>query len=169
MNKFLLFGGLLSALAFPTTSVLAHEADCPFCGQAVTQDTPAQDNEVALKFGRKRIEYKCVFCALAEAHSEYKGDLSIIAPSEKKGEPVLIKREADKWTLAPASAVFVLNEPLKHKLCQAQARAYSTREAAQSFVDANKETLPNAAILTLDEMVKAASGENDAHAQHAAK
>jgi hypothetical protein len=41
--------------------VLAHEAPCPYCAQVITQDTDTQDNEVVLKFGRKRVEYKCVF------------------------------------------------------------------------------------------------------------
>ena len=49
----------------------------------ITPDTTTQDNETVLKAGRKRIEYKCVFCALAEAKTEYKGDVTIIAPSEK--------------------------------------------------------------------------------------
>ena len=49
-----LFAGLLGAallVPFSTGVALAHEAPCPYCGMAVTQDTPTQDNEVALKVG----------------------------------------------------------------------------------------------------------------------
>lgn len=177
MKKQLILGGLFAAtLLAPLGAVrpaFAHEAPCPYCGLTITQDTPTQDNEVALKIGRKRIEYKCVFCALAEARTEYKGDLTILAPSEKKGEPVQIKREGDKWSVLPTTAVFVSNEPLKHKVCQAQARAFSTPEAAKAYIAANKESLPNAQILPLDQMVKVAAGDAapktaapDAHAGH---
>ena len=153
------FAGLLGAAflaPFSVASVLAHEASCPLCGMAITQDTPTQDNEVALKIGRKRIEYKCVFCALAEAKTEYKGDLSISAPSEKKGEPVMLKRSDDKWTALPATAYFVSRDPLKHKMCDVQARAFTTQAAAQAYIDAHKDELADAKPLTLDEMIKVA-------------
>lgn len=151
-----LFAGLFATALLAPLSIpaFAHEAPCPYCGLTVTQDTPTQDNEVALKVGRKRIEYKCVFCALSEAQSEYKGDLSIFAPSEKKGEPVMLQRAGDKWSALPATAAFVLNSPLKHKVCQLQARAFSSPEAARAYIEANKDSLPNAKPLSLDEMVR---------------
>jgi hypothetical protein len=153
------FAGLLGAAflaPFSVSSVLAHEAPCPLCGMAITQDTPTQDNEVGLKIGRKRIEYKCVYCALAEAKTEYQGDLTIFAPSEKKGEPVLLKREGDKWTALPATAHFVSKSKLKHKICQEQARAFSTFEAAQKYIAANQDSLGDAKPLTLAEMLEVA-------------
>lgn len=156
MKHSLILSGLLATTFLAPTLVFAHEAPCPYCNMKITQDTPAQDNEVALKVGRKRIEYKCVFCALAEAVTEYQGDLSIAAPSEKKGEPVVLKRTADKWTALPATAHFVSRDPLKHKMCDMQARAFSTKAAAQAYINAHKDELADAKPLTLDEMVKVA-------------
>ena len=138
MKKQLILGGLLAATLAPFAnfSAFAHEADCPVCAQPITQDTATQDNEVALKFGRKRIEYKCVFCAFSDAKTEYKGDLSILAPSEKKGQPVIIKRTGEKWTTLPAGAAFTMPARLKHKTCQESARAYSSLAAAQKAAKA---------------------------------
>ena len=156
MKHSLILSGLLATTFLAPTLVFAHEAPCPYCAMKIVQDTPTQDNEVALKVGRKRIEYKCVFCALAEAKTEYQGDLSIAAPSEKKGEPVVLKRTDNQWSALPATAHFVARDPLKHKMCDVQARAFTTREAAQSYIDANKDELADAKPLTLDEMVAVA-------------
>ncbi len=135
----------------PGHFALAHEADCPYCQQPVTQDTATQDNEVVLKYGRKRIEYKCVYCALAEAKTEYpEGDVTIAAPSEIKGEPVILKRVDGKWN-APETAVFVAITPLKHKTCNVTARAFSSDEAAKEYIKVNVlETAP----LTLSQLLK---------------
>ncbi len=153
-----IIAGILGAALLPLSSisVLAHEAPCPLCGMTITQDTPTQDNEVALKIGRKRIEYKCVYCALAEARTEYKGDLSISAPSEKKGEPVVLKREGETWTALPEAPYFVSPAKLKHKICQQQARAFTTLEAAQKYLQENKDAVGDAKPLTLAEMLQVA-------------
>ncbi len=144
-RRALLTGALamISAISFPSVpSALAHETNCPYCDRPVTQDTPTQDNEVALKYGRKRIEYKCVYCALAEAKTEYaKGDLSITAPSETKGQPVVLKRTGGKWSLSPATAHFVSPAKLKHKVCQEQSRAFKTKAAAQAYASKNGGTV----------------------------
>ncbi len=154
---------LLSSVATP--AAFAHIAPCPYCAMTITQDTDTQDNEVALRIGRKRIEYKCVYCALAEAQTDYQGDLMILAPSEKKGEPVVIARKAGQWS-APDGTAYVLNAPVKHKVCQEQARAFTSTEAAQKYLDANKEALPGAKIVTLEEMVKTSGAEAGAGATH---
>ena len=131
---------IAATIAVPMMGLLpamAHQAPCPYCQMAITQDTPTQDNETVMKYGRKRIEYKCVFCALAEAKTEYKtGDLTILAPSEKKGSPVVIKRTGGKWS-APATAAFVSTSRIKHKACQSQARAFTTKAAAQAYAKKN--------------------------------
>ena len=134
----LFFPALLGTALLMTVPVGAHEADCPYCDMAITQDTPTQDNETALRYGKKRIEYKCVYCAVAEAKTEYKGDVSISAPSEKKGRPVLLKRTGAKWSALPATAVFVNpSKNLKHRVCQQQSRAFTTRAAATAYANEN--------------------------------
>ena len=146
--------GILTALITViglTTTALAHEAPCPLCGQTITQDTKDQDNEVVLKSGRKRIEYKCVYCALAEAHSDFKGDLTILAPSEKKGEPIKVERKDGKWRALPETAYFVSSEKMKHKVCQEQARAFTTKSSAEAYAKKS-----GAKVLTLAQMLDAA-------------
>lgn len=126
---------LTTALAFPTLNVqpaFAHEAPCPYCQMTVNDATAA-----VLRAGRKRVEYKCVYCALAEAKTEYQGDVAVSAPSEKAGKRVVLKRTGGKWTALPATAYFVAPQHIKHKVCQAQARAFTTRAAAQSFAKKN--------------------------------
>ncbi len=148
------FGG--SQIAF------AHEADCPFCSMPVVQDTDTQDNEVALKYGRKRIEYRCVFCALSEAQNDYKGDLSILAPSETKGAPIQIARKDDKWMASvqkdgawqASSEIVFAAEKVKHKLCQTAYRAFSNQAAFEAWVKANAEVFDaKSESLTLAQMI----------------
>ena len=148
----------LATPAYIAIPAFAHEAPCPYCNMSVTQDTAAQDNEVALKIGRKRIEYKCVYCALADAKTAYTGDLSILAPSEKKDEPVKLLRQNGKWSPAATTggtneAAFVLPGKIKHKICDQQARAFTSTAAAQKYIDANKANLGDAKPLTLDAML----------------
>ena len=146
-----LLAAVAATIAVPTMSVLpalAHSAPCPYCNMAITQDTPTQDNETVMKYGRKRIEYKCVYCAVDEANTEYKtGDLTIAAPSEKKGAHVIIKRTGGKWS-APATAAFVSTARRKHKVRQAQARAFTTKAAAQAYAKKN-----GGDVLTLAQLV----------------
>lgn len=135
--------------------VWAHEAKCPYCSLDVVQDTAQQDNEVALKYGRKRIEYRCVFCALAQAKSEFKGDVTILAPSEVKGKPVVLARKGGKWSATPETAVFVA-EKVNHRQCQTGYRAFSNRAGFDAHVKKNHELLHNAKPLSLAEMVEVA-------------
>jgi hypothetical protein len=148
-----LAASLLALIASPfiTSVASAHEGPCPYCSMPITQDTATQDNEVALKIGRKRIEYKCVYCAVAEAHTEYKGDLSIYAPSEKKGEPVVLKRTGDRWSVLPSTAYFVSNNSVKHRTCEVQARAFTTEKEALSYA---KEK--NLKAISLEQLVASA-------------
>lgn len=143
-------------------SAVAHEAACPFCNLPVVQDTEVQDNEVALKYGRKRIEYRCVFCTMSEANSDYKGDLTIIAPGETKGAPIQIARTGDKWTAsvqkdgawqARDDIVFAA-EKVKHKFCQTGYRAFTNQAAFEAWVKANPDVFDaKSQSLTLAQMV----------------
>lgn len=152
-----ILSGVLAAIlvvpfAVAPHAVSAHEAPCPFCSMTITQDTATQDNEVALKIGRKRIEYKCVFCALSEAATEYKGDLTIVAPSEKKGEPVLLKRESGKWSSTAPGVSFVAHKA-SHKICQETYRAFTTADAANGYTAAHKDVLGDSKPISWDEML----------------
>lgn len=149
-------GGLAVALMAASTSllpsftetVLAHEAPCPYCSQKITQDTDQQDNETVLKYGRKRIEYKCVYCALVDSKTAYKGDLTILAPSEKKGQPVTLRRTGGKWSSTTEGAAFVAQKA-NHKVCHVTYRAFSSQSAAQAYIAERKAQLPDAKPLTL--------------------
>ncbi len=129
--------GALSAVG-TVKPALAHEANCPLCAMPVVQDTATTDNEVALKFGRKRIEYRCVFCALSEAQTDYKnGDVTIYAPSEKKGEPIAIKRVGGKWS-APEGTLFAAQKAT-HKVCPITYRAFASQAGFAAWVKAHPE------------------------------
>jgi hypothetical protein len=141
----------VAAFVVPASSVLAHETNCPVCALPVVQDTAAQDNEVALRFGRKRIEYRCVWCALSEA-PQYKGDVTVLAPSEVQGRPVSLTRTAGKWSASPSSAVFV-GVKASHKVCPTTYRAFTTKAAFDAWVAKNQPLLKGAQPLTLDQMV----------------
>jgi hypothetical protein len=145
--------GTFSGAVLPRPAI-AHEATCPICKLDVVQDTAQLDNEVALKFGRKRIEYRCVFCALSDAKN-YTGDVTILAPSELKGKPVLLTRTSGEWKVAPESAVFV-GQKVNHRSCQVGYRALTSREAFDRWIRANQTLLGDAKPLSLKEMLELA-------------
>jgi hypothetical protein len=126
----------------------AHEGDCPYCKLKLIQNTKDQDNEVVVKFGNKRIEYRCVYCVFKD-QGRYKSDLVVYAPSEKVGEPVILKRTGGKWT-APEGSVF-LNTFTKHASCAELSRAFTTKEAFAAY--AKKHGAETAKPLSLDEFI----------------
>jgi hypothetical protein len=134
--------------------VSAHEADCPICSLPVVQDTDKQDNEVKLRYGRKRLEYRCVWCALQDAQSELKnGDIAIAAPSEKKGEPVVIKRTGGQWS-APEGAVFAAKKA-DHRVCQITYRAFHSKAGFEAWVKAHPEQFDkDAKPVTLEQLLE---------------
>lgn len=155
--------GALALSSFGSVQrAVAHEADCPFCKLPVVQDTDAQDNEVALKYGRKRIEYRCVFCALSEAQSDYQGDLTIIAPTESKGAPLQIARTGDKWTAnvqkdgawQSSDEIVFAAEKVSHKVCQIGYRAFSNQAAFAAWAAAHPDVFDaKSQPLTLAQMI----------------
>lgn len=148
-------GALTAALllaAHVPVRVLAHEAECPHCELDVMQDTPEQDNETAIQYGKKRIEYRCVMCAIADAERSYQGDLTVLAPSEIKGKPVQVTRKGGQWS-APEGTVFV-GKKVKHRYCETGYRAFTSRTAFDAHVKKNKVLLKDAKPLTLAEMVE---------------
>lgn len=161
LTRRLMFAGTLAAVLGAAVvcpaqhPAAAHEARCPVCKLDVVQDADKLDNEVALKFGRKRIEYRCVYCALQDAGT-YTGDITILAPSELKGKPVLLTRKEDKWTVQPETTVFV-GQKVNHRSCQIGYRALTTRDAFGKWVQAHPELPPDARPLTFAEMLAVAN------------
>ena len=138
---------LVGTLGIAATSA-AHEGDCPYCKLKLVQNTKDQDNEVVVKFGNKRIEYRCVYCVVKD-QARYKSDLVVYAPSEKVGEPVVLKRTDGKWS-APEGSVF-LNTFTKHASCAELSRAFSTKDAFAQY--AKKHGAEKAKPLTLSEFL----------------
>jgi len=145
---------VLMAAAF----ALAHDVPCPLCGMKVVQATKDRDNEVVLRFGKKKIEYRCVYCVLADA-GKYNGDLIVYAPSETKGKPVLLQRKAGQWSVvkeadgklvADPDAVF-LNAFDNHAKCAMLSRAFHTKDGFDKYVAEMK--VSGAKALTIDEIV----------------
>lgn len=133
------------------TPSFAHETDCPFCGLKVVQDTKTVDNEVVLRYGNKRIEYRCVLCALAQAKTKYKNDLTILAPSNVKGKPVTITRTNGVWAVKEKDAVFVYAKG-SHEQCQERYRALLSEKDFADYVANLKYT--DAKKLTLDQLIE---------------
>lgn len=151
MNRFktTLIG--LSCLAVGLVPALsaAHEGDCPYCKLKLVQNTKDQDNEVVVKFGNKRIEYRCVYCVIKD-QNRYKSDLIVYAPSDKIGEPIVLKRTDGKWS-APEGAVF-LNTFKKHIDCSELSRGFASKDALLAY--AKKHKVENAKALSLDEFIE---------------
>ena len=143
----LTFLALLSTVGMPAVS-LGHEGDCPYCKMPLVQNSKDQDNEVVVKFGNKRIEYRCVYCVIKD-QKRFKSDLIVYAPSEKVGEPVVLKRIDGKWS-APEGAVF-LNTFKKHSECAELSRAFSSKAACEKYV-ADKKII-DAKPLSLSEFL----------------
>lgn len=151
----ILAAGVATSLSLPLTSpALAHEADCSVCSLPVVQDTDKQDNEVKMRYGRKRIEYRCLYCAMTDAQNELKdGEIAIAAPSEKKGQPVVVKRANGKWS-APEGAVFAAKKA-NHRVCQITYRAFHSKSGFDAWVKAHpdqfdKESKP----VTLEQLLE---------------
>jgi hypothetical protein len=156
MKNTKIFTFALAALlgtALTSTQVFAH-GDCPMCSLPVVDDTAKVDYEVELKSGKKTVDYRCVYCALADA-GEYKGDITVMAPSETKGKKIAIKRVGGKWS-APAGTVFVAAK-VKHNLCQSGYRAFSSRKAFDAWAKNNQATLKGAKPINLTQMLKVAA------------
>lgn len=142
-----------AGMALTPAPAFAHDTKCPHCKLPVVQNTKDLDNEVALKFGRKRIEYRCVLCAVAQAKTEFQGDLSIVAPTEIKGQPVTLTRKDGKWSVSPANAVFIAHK-VNHRFCEFGDRALTGAAAFQPWVDAHRDMLTGAKMLNLDELIE---------------
>ena len=150
---------ILATLAMAASSP-AHEGDCPYCKLKLVQNTKAQDNEVVVKFGNKRIEYRCVYCVIKD-QGRYKSDLVVYSPSEKVGEPVVLKRTAGKWS-APEGSVF-LNSFTKHANCAELSRSFSTKEAFDVY--AKIHGAEAAKPLKLDEFISAVTKPTKSESQ----
>ena len=140
---------LIIATLILSTLTFAHEGDCPYCKLSLVQNTKEMDNEVVVKFGNKKIEYRCLYCIVKD-QKRYTSDLVVYAPSEKIGEPVVLKRFNGEWK-APEGAVF-LNTFKKHAECAGLSRAFSSREAFDRYVAEKK--IVDAKPLTLSEFVE---------------
>lgn len=148
------FLGLIAVLTLATTaSAVPHEAKCPYCKLDVVQDTKEQDNEVVLRYGNKRIEYRCVMCALAQAKTKFKNDLTIVAPSNVKGKPVIITRVNGEWKTDPETALFI-HVKGSHAECEIRYRAVANKDEFDKYVLAHADLLKDAKPLTLKEMVE---------------
>ena len=162
VRRLFLAGSLAAVVAVPLAGIsvrpaFAHEAKCPVCKLDVVQDTDALDNEVALRSGRKRIEYRCVYCALNDARS-YTGDLTILAPSELKGKPVLLSRKEGKWSVQPETALFAsAGAKVDHRGCAAGYRALTSQPAFEKWVQAHRDLLKDAKPLTLVQLLEVAN------------
>jgi hypothetical protein len=107
---------------------------------------------VTVEHAGKSQHYRCVFCALADA-KDLVGDLTVLAASDKKGEPVRITRTAGKWAIAPSEAVFVFAEG-SHEQCQSRYRALLSRESFNAYARQNGSLLGKSKPVTLEQLLQ---------------
>ena len=143
-----LTGSLIGTVMTPA---IAHETKCPYCKLPVVQDTKELDNEVLLRVGNKRIEYRCVMCAFAQSKAKFKGDLTILAPTNVKGKKVTITRKSGQWSADPSTVVFVYQKG-DHKQCQELYRAVPDEKTAAAY--AKNKGFNDAKFLTLAQMIE---------------
>jgi len=121
---------LLAPLALCAFSASASADKCGYCHQSI-MGTP-----YVLKNASHSEKFKCAYCAVADASSgdDWKGNLTMIAPSENPAKPVTLKRIGGKWRAFPATAAFTEAMPIKHKMCGSQYRAFTNAKAAQAYL-----------------------------------
>ena len=144
MRKF-----LVSLLLVVSGLASAHPVPCPRCGLKVVQATSTQDDETVLRYGNKRIEYRCVDCALADA-KKYAGDVFVYAPSEVKGNPVILARQAGVWSvvkvegerLVPETGAVFLDAFDSHAQCATLARAFHSQRGFDAYAAKGKDAKP---------------------------
>ncbi len=135
-------------------SVLAAQPDCPLCSMPVEANTAKVDNVVTLKSGGKTVPYRCVYCALDD-RDQYKGDLTIKAPTEIKGKWVTISRKGDAWISSLPGVVFVAKKA-SHRYCPETYHALTSAKAFAAYAKANPMVAGSKPI-SLAEMIKVAS------------
>lgn len=140
-----------AAFGAASTRASAGNEKCPECELPNEKATAA-----TLKHGGKTIVFRCVYCVLDEAQGDdFKGDLSIVAPTEKVGRSIWIKRVRGKWS-ATAGASFVAAQRMRHRTCPETYRAFSSRAAAQNYIAKNRALVGNVSPLNLAQMLQVA-------------
>lgn len=150
LQKRMLFTVALALMVFTAfmTSIPAQAANkmCPYC--AMPLGAPA--TQVWLQSGSKKVAYRCVFCAVAEAKTEYKGNLSVTAPTENSRKPLIIKRTGGRWSLNQKSAAFV-GKDVTHKYCPTVHHAFTSSAAAKRYIAQHKSLLGGTSAMSFSQ------------------
>ena len=148
--KKLLFIAVLSLMTFTAfvTSIPAQAANrmCPYCAMPLG----APSTHVWLQSSSKKVVYRCVFCAVSEAKTEYKGNLSIQAPTENSKKPLIIKRISGHWSLNQNGAAFV-GKNVSHKFCPTAHHAFTSSASAKHYITQHKSLLGGTSAMTFNQ------------------
>ena len=151
--KKIIFIVVLSLMTFTAfmTSIPAQAANrmCPYCAMPLG----APSTQVWLHSGSKKVAYRCVFCAVSEAKTEYKGNLSILAPTENRKKPLIIKRTGGHWSSNLKGASFVGNMKVHHKSCPTSEHAFTSRAAAKRYIAQHKDVLSNGMLMSFNQFI----------------
>lgn len=134
-----------------TSTFAADTPSCPYCGLETFKNTTETDYKVTLLIGDQTTAYRCVYCAVADS-IPMTGDLSIVAPSEKKSHPVTIRRVKGEWTVEPRDAVFAIAKG-EHSHCHVIYRALLKAESAEPYFATEPKLLKNARTLKIADLV----------------
>ncbi len=148
--KRMLFLAVLSLMTFTalvtSTRAQAAERMCPYCSMPLG----APSTQVWLQNGSKKVAYRCVFCALSEAKTEYKGNLSIQAPTENSNKPLVIKRAGGHWSVNQKGAAFV-GKKVSHKFCPTAYHAFTSNAAAKRYIAQHKILLAGSSAMSFNQ------------------
>jgi hypothetical protein len=151
--KKIIFIVVLSLMTFTAfmTSIPAQAANrmCPYCAMPLG----APSTQVWLHSGSKKVAYRCVFCAVSEAKTEYKGNLSILAPTENRKKPLIIKRTGGHWSSNLKGASFVGNMNVSHKSCPTSEHAFTSSAAAKKYIAQHKDVLSNGMLMSFNQFI----------------
>jgi len=139
---------LLLPLAFGAFTAFANADGCGYCHKPII-GTP-----YVLKNAAHSEKFKCAYCAVADASNadDWKGNLTMIAPSQNPKLPITLKRIGGKWKAFPAGAAFTEASPIKHHICGQQYRAFTSASAAQAYVKTGQADK----VISLAQLVKIA-------------
>lgn len=156
LHKKIMYIAVLSmmTLAAFMTSIPAQAANrmCPYCAMPLG----APSTQVWLTSGSKKVAYRCVFCAVSEAKTEYKGNLSIKAPTENSKKPLILKRTGGHWSLNQKSAAFV-GKNISHKNCPTGYHAFTSSAAAKRYIAQHKSLLGGSSPMSFNQFYASAN------------
>ena len=150
----LAFGAvLLAGMTLSPLTMARADQLCPDCALPIVKNIEGTDYEAVLTAAGKNVSYRCAQCAIADS-CKYRGDLTLLAPSEKAGNPVQLRRLGGVWSGEPGA--LYMSVPVSHRKCQVANRAFHTKAGFDAYAAKNRDVVGDAKPMTLAQFVQSA-------------